>query len=44
LVLVPETVDAVVEALADLVLDETGQDELFARLDAAAERAASSPT
>jgi hypothetical protein len=38
LLLAPETVEAVVDALADRVLDEREQDEMFARLDAAAER------
>jgi hypothetical protein len=44
LVLVPETVNAVVDAFADRILDEAGQDEMFARLDAAADRAESSRT
>jgi hypothetical protein len=44
LVLVPESVDAVVDAFADRVLDEAEQDEMFARLDAAADRSGSPGT
>lgn len=44
LVLVPERLDAVVEAFADRVLDEAEQDEFFARLDAAADRSSVSDT
>ena len=40
LVLQPETVEAVVEAFADRILDENEQDEMFARLDVAADCAA----
>jgi hypothetical protein len=40
LVLLPETVNAVVDALAERVLDETEQENMFMRLDAAVDRAA----
>jgi hypothetical protein len=38
LVLEPESVDAVVEEFADRVLTEVEQDDMFRRLDAAADR------
>lgn len=38
LVLEPESVDAVVEEFADRVLSEAEQDDMFGRLDAAADR------
>lgn len=38
LVLEPESVDAVIEAFADRVLTEAEHDEMFRRLDAAADR------
>ncbi len=41
LVLVPETVDDIVGELADRPLSEERQDKMFARLDAAADRASS---
>jgi hypothetical protein len=43
LVLAPETVDQVVDKFADRALSEVEQDEMFDRLDAAADRGSASP-